>query len=345
MPKTDVIIIGAGPSGLFAAFYVGMRDLTVRVIDPMAEAGGQLSALYPDKFIYDVAGFPKVRAKELVQRLLDQVEPFEPIFTFEERAEKLEPQAEGGFRVTTSAGRSYEGRAVIITAGVGAFEPRRLDAEGVDRLEHKGLEYAVRNVDDYAGKRVLIIGGGDSAVDWALTLKDLAAHVTLIHRRETFRAHGATVNRLIAAAEAGELELLTPYELKAVLGEDEVREAVIVHKPSGRERSIDVDAVLVLTGYVSKLGPIANWELELEKNRIKVNTRMETNLPGVFAAGDITTYPGKIRLIAVGFGEAATAANHAAAFAHPELRVNPGHSTDHPPEPHPSVARTHLPGD
>ena len=342
MPKTDVIIIGAGPSGLFAAFYVGMRDLTARILDPMAEAGGQLSALYPDKYIYDVAGFPKIRAKDLVRNLLEQVEPFDPIFSFEERAETLAPQEDGGFLVTTSAGHSYRSRAVIITAGVGAFEPRRLDAEGVDRLEHKGLEYAVRNAEAYRGKRVLIIGGGDSAVDWALTLKDLAAHVTLIHRRETFRAHGATTNRLIAAAEAGELELLTPYELKAVLGEDEVREAVIVHKVTGAERSLDVDAVLALTGYVSRLGPIARWGLELEKNRIKVNTRMETSLPGVFAAGDITTYPGKIRLIAVGFGEAATAANHAAVYAHPKLRVNPGHSSDHPPEPHPSVARSSL---
>ncbi len=206
-----------------------MRGLTARILDPMAEAGGQLSALYPDKYIYDVAGFPKIRAKDLVRNPLEQVEPFDPIFFSEEHAETLAPQEDGSFLVTTSAGRSYRSRAVIITAGVGAFEPRRLDAEGVDRLEHKGLEYAVRNAEAYRGKRVLIIGGGDSAVDWALTLKDLAAHVSLIHRRGTFRAHGATVNRLIAAAEAGELELLTPYELKAVLGEEEVREAVIVH--------------------------------------------------------------------------------------------------------------------
>ncbi|WP_457629329.1 NAD(P)/FAD-dependent oxidoreductase [Oceanithermus sp.] len=304
-----------------------MRDLTARILDPMAEAGGQLSALYPDKYIYDVAGFPKIRAKDLVRNPLEQVEPFDPIFSSEERAETLAPQEDGSFLVITSARRSYRSRAVIITAGVGALEPRRLDAEGVDRLEHKGLEYAVRNAEAYRGKRVLIIGGGDSAVDWGLTLKDLAAHVSLIHRRETFRAHGATVNRLIAAAEAGELELLTPYELKAVLGEEEVREAVIVHKQTGKERSLNVDAVLALTGYVSRLGPIAHWGLELEKNRIKANTRMETSLPGVFAAGDITTYPGKIRLIAVGFGEAATAANHAAAHAHPKLRVDPGHSS------------------
>lgn len=342
MPKTDVIIIGAGPSGLFAAFYVGMRDLTTRIIDPMAEVGGQLTALYPDKFIYDVAGFPKIRAKDLVRNLLEQVKPFDPILTLEERAERLEPLGDKGFAVTTSSGRTYQSRAVIITAGVGAFEPRRLEAEGVERLEHKGFEYAVRNVEDYRGKRVLIIGGGDSAVDWALTLKDLADQVTLIHRRDTFRAHGATVNRLIAAAEAGELTILTPYELKAVLGEEQVREAIIANKQTGEQRNLDVDAVLALTGYVSKLGPIAHWGLELEKNRIKVDTRMQTNLPGVFAAGDITTYPGKIRLIAVGFGEAATAANHAAAFAHPELRVNPGHSSDHPPEERPSVARSSL---
>ena len=342
MPKTDVIIIGAGPSGLFAAFYVGMRDLTARIIDPMAEVGGQLSALYPDKFIYDIAGFPKIRAKELVRNLVEQVKPFDPIYTLEERAERLEPLDEGGFAVTTSSGRTYLSRAVIITAGVGAFEPRRIEAEGVARLEHKGLEYAVRDARAYAGKRLLIIGGGDSAVDWTLTLKDLADQVTLIHRREAFRAHGATVNRLIAAAEAGELTILTPYELQAVLGEEWVREAVIVDKKTGATRNLDVDAVLVLTGYVSKLGPITHWGLELEKNRIKVDTRMETNIPGVFAAGDITTYPGKIRLIAVGFGEAATAANHAAAFAHPRLRVDPGHSSDHPPEGRPSVARSSL---
>ncbi|AEB12595.1 NAD(P)/FAD-dependent oxidoreductase [Marinithermus hydrothermalis] len=333
-PYSDVLIVGAGPSGLFAGFYVGLRGLSVRLIDPLPEPGGQLSALYPEKYIYDVAGFPKVRAKDLVDRLVEQLAPFQPAYALGERAETLE-EADGLFRVTTSQGRAYRARAVIVTAGVGAFQPRGLEAPGIREFEGRGVAYAVRRVQEYAGRRVLIVGGGDSAVDWALGLKDVA-QVTLIHRRAQFRAHAATVQQLLRAAEAQELEVLTPYEVREVTGDTQVRRAVIFHNQTGEERTLEVDAVLVLTGYVTRLGPLANWGLELERNKIKVNSRMETSRPGVFAAGDIVTYPGKLPLIALGFGEAAIAANHAAVYAHPELKVNPGHSSEKPPQGAPS---------
>jgi thioredoxin reductase len=337
MLRTDVTVIGAGPAGLFAAFYVGMRDLTVRIIDPLPEPGGQLMALYPEKYIYDVAGFPKILAKDLVSNLVEQLEPFKPIYNLGERAEKLE-ELNGDFHITTSSGHTYVTGAVIIAAGVGAFEPRKVGCPGEAEFTGKGVYYAVKSKAEFAGKRVLIVGGGDSAADWTLGLKDIA-EVTLIHRREQFRAHAATVNQMIEAAEAGEVKILTPYELKEIRGDGRVREAVIFNNTTKEETVLGVDAVIILAGYLSKLGPLATWGLEMEGNKkIKVlDATMRTSRPGIFACGDVASYNGKLPLICLGFGEASIAANYAAAHAHPELKVNPGHSSERDEVPTPAA--------
>jgi len=327
MEHTDVIVIGAGPAGLFAGFYVGMRGLSFRFLDPLPEPGGQLTALYPEKYIYDVAGFPKIYARDLVRGLVEQLAPFHPIYSLGERAETLTREGDL-FRVATSLGHTYTAKAVIIAAGAGAFEPRRLGAPGEKELEGRGVYYAVRAKAEFQGKRVLIVGGGDSAVDWALNLLDTAGAITLIHRRPQFRAHEASVQELMRAHEAGRLRVLTPYEVRRLEGDTWVRRAVIFHNQTQEEEALEVDAVLILAGYLTKLGPLAHWGLALEKNKIKVDTTMATSLPGVFACGDIVTYPGKLPLIALGFGEAAIAANHAAAYANPALKVNPGHSSE-----------------
>jgi len=324
---TDLLIVGAGPTGLAAAFYAGMRGLTVRLVDPLEEAGGQLVALYPEKFIYDVVGFPKIKAAELAARLVAQLAPFHPRYALGERAERLLPE-NGGFKLTTEKGRVYRGRAVIIASGLGIFEPRRVGAEGELEFEGKGLEYALRDPKAVEGKRVLIVGGGDSALDWALTLKQ-TARVTLIHRRNSFRAHERSVEELRAAAEADELEVLTPYVLKAVRGGDRVEAVEIENLQDKHRRTLAADVVLILAGFLTKPGPIQAWGLTMDKGKIVVDTRMETNIPGVFAAGDTVTYPGKLKLLQVNFGEAATAANYAASYITGE-KAFPGHSSDRP---------------
>ncbi len=321
---TDLIIVGAGPTGLAAAFYAGMRGLSSRLVDPLSEPGGQLVALYPEKYIYDVVGFPKIKAADLAARLVAQVEPFHPIFALEERAETLEEDREG-FLLTTHKGHTYRARAVIVAAGLGVFEPRRVGAEGERELEGRGVFYAVKYPEEFKGKEVLIVGGGDSAVDWALMLKNIA-RVTLIHRRKTFRAHEKSVKELLEAAERGELKVKTPYALKAVRGDDWVKEAEIENLETGAREVLPVDAVLILAGFLTKPGPLANWGLKLEGNKIVVNTRMETSRKGVFAAGDAVTYPGKLKLLQINFGEAATAAHYAAAYLTGE-RAQPGHKS------------------
>ncbi len=325
--ETDLIVVGAGPTGLAAAFYAGMRGLSVRLVDPLPEPGGQLVALYPEKYIYDVVGFPKIKAADLAARLVAQLAPFHPIYALEERAEGL-ADFPGGFRLTTDRGHAYTARAVIVTSGLGVFQPRRVGAEGEAELEGRGLFYAVRRPEEFRDKRVLIVGGGDSAVDWALALQNLA-RVTLIHRRRTFRAHEKSVALLLEAARRGELSVKTPYALKAVRGDDWVHEATVADLESGALETLPVDAVLVLAGFLTKPGPITGWGLAMEGGKIAVNTRMETSRPGVYAAGDAVTYPGKLKLIQVNFGEAATAANHAAASI-TGGKAYPGHSSDRP---------------
>ena len=317
----DITIVGGGPAGLFAAFYGGMRQASVKIIESMPQLGGQLAALYPEKYVYDVAGFPKIKAQELVNNLVEQAMMFKPTICLGEKVLKItKDETSGIFTLTTDKGE-HASRAVIIAAGVGAFEPRRLTVPGTERFEGKNLHYFMKHLDQFKGQRVAVLGGGDSAVDWALMLEPIASEVHLIHRRDTFRAHEASVVKL----QNSPVKIWTPYEVKAVEGTEQI-ETVVIQK--GEETTvIPVDAVIVSYGFVSSLGPIQDWGLMLEKGSIVVNSRMETNIPGIYAIGDINTYEGKIKLIAVGLGEAPTAVNNAKNYIDPTVRVQPQHSS------------------
>lgn len=320
---SDLIIIGGGPAGMFAAFYGGMRQASVTIIESMPQLGGQLAALYPEKYIYDVAGFPKVTAQELVNNLYKQMEHFQPNLRLEEKVISVVKNEERHFVVTTDKGE-YSSKAVIITAGVGAFEPRRLEVEGAARFEKTNLHYFVNDLNAFKGKKVLISGGGDSAVDWALMLEPIAEQVTLIHRRDKFRAHEHSVENLMAS----KVNIVTPSEIVELHGEETINKVTLSHIKTKETQEIEVDDVIINFGFVSSLGPIAEWGISIESNSILVDTRMETNIPGIFAAGDITTYPGKLKLIAVGFGEAPTAVNNAKVYLDPDARLSPGHSSN-----------------
>ena len=322
----DITIIGGGPTGLFAAFYAGMRGASTRIIDSLPELGGQLTALYPEKYIFDVGGFPKVLAKDLAKNLIQQALQFEPEVLLDEEVCELEQEGDG-YRLVCRSG-TYGTRSVVIAGGKGAFEPMRLDALGYDELLHRGIEYAVKDPEAYRGKRVVIVGGGDSALDWTLILKDLAASLTLVHRRDGWRAHETSVQRMESAAQAGEIDLRTFHEVREIRGADRVEAAVVFDNRTDEETVIEADAVLTFLGFKPDLGPIKNWGLDVEKNRIKVDGLMGTNRPGVYAAGDVVDYEGKLELIATGFAEAAVAVNNAVHYVDPGARVNPGHSTN-----------------
>jgi len=322
----DLTIIGGGPTGLFAAFYAGLRGISARIIDTMPELGGQLSALYPEKYIYDVGGFPRVLARDLAKNLIEQGTQFGADIRLEEQVESL-IREENGFTVTTDRGR-YPTRTVLIAGGKGAFAARKLECPGYDDLLGKGVAHHVKDPALYEGKRVLVVGGGDSAVDWVLNLKDRTERLILIHRREGFRAHAHSMAQMRRAVEDGELELLLHREVRELHGDDCVRAVTIFDNRTNEDTTFEVDAVLALIGFKPDLGPIASWGLELHKNTIAVNHRMETNIPGVFAAGDIASYDGKLELIVTGFSEAAMAVNHAVHTINPKARYNPGHSTN-----------------
>ncbi len=322
----DVTIIGGGPTGLFAAFYAGLRGVSARIIDSLPELGGQLTALYPEKYIYDVGGLPQILARDLARNMIEQGLQFGADVRLEEQVQEL-IRTEDGFVLTTNKAR-YPTKAVVIAAGKGAFTPRVLECPGYDRLLGKGVSYHVKDPSQYDGKRVLIVGGGDSAVDWALNLKDRTKRLILIHRREGFRAHAHSMAQLREAVDQGKVELLTHREVREIHGEDGVCAATIFDNRTDEDERIEVDAVLTLIGFKPDLGPIATWGLELERNSIRVGRTMETNIPGVFAAGDIATYEGKLELIATGYAEAAIAVNYAVHHIDPKARVNPGHSTN-----------------
>jgi thioredoxin reductase len=324
--RRDINIIGGGPVGLFAAFYAGMRGATVRIIDSLPELGGQLMALYPEKYIYDVGGFPRITGKALARSLIEQGTQFDPEIHLEEQVQELERDGEGF--VLHTARTAYPSRTVLIAAGKGAFAPRVLDCPGYDELLGKGVEYHVRDPAAYEGQKILIVGGGDSAVDWALDLKDRTRALTLIHRRKGFRAHAQSMNLLDQAVDDGTVDLLTFREVREIHGTDRVTGATIFDNRTDEDTRLDVDAVLALIGFRPDLGPLASWGLELERNTIRVSSSMETNIPGVFGAGDIAHYEGKLELIATGFAEAAVAVNHAVHHIDPDARVNPGHSTN-----------------
>jgi ferredoxin/flavodoxin---NADP+ reductase len=318
----DITIIGGGPTGLFAAFYCGMRDATCNIIDSLPALGGQLAELYPEKYIYDVGGFPKIRARDLVDRLKEQAFQYHPTVHLNERAQQLQRREDGIFELTTDK-RVHLSRAVLICGGIGMFTPRKLPAEGVEAYEGKGLSYYLDNLDNYRGHNVLVIGGGDTALDFALMLEEVANSVTLIHRRDGFRAHEETVKKLMDST----VDVRTFVEMKAIHGNGKVEKVDLVHNKTKEVTELAVDSIVSGLGFSASLGPINEWGLEIENNEIVVNTKMETNIPGVYAAGDIVTYPGKVKLIATGFGEAPTAVNNAKTFIDPDARLSPGHSS------------------
>lgn len=323
MDLYDITIIGAGPTGLFAAYYAGFRALRTKIIDSQSDLGGQVTALYPDKYIYDVAGFPKILGKDLIRNQIEQAMQYNPTVVLNERVEVLERLPDGHYRLVTHTGQEHFTRVVLIAAGIGAFTPKKYNRPELDRYEGRGLFFSVRNREDFRDRRVLVVGGGDSALDWALNLLPITRELTLIHRREQFRAHEDSVRKLMSS----DAKVKLFYELKALEGNERVERAVIFNNRTKEEEVLEVDAVLAFLGLVSNLGPIREWGLQIEDDSIVVNTKMETNLPGVYAAGDITTYPGKLKLIATAYGEAATAVNNAYTYLNPGAKAFPGHSS------------------
>jgi ferredoxin/flavodoxin---NADP+ reductase len=318
--QVDVAIVGAGPTGLFAAYYAGFRGLSTTVIDALPEPGGQVTAMYPEKLIYDVAGFPVIRGRDLVANLVEQAATFSPEYLLGVRAESLSYVDEKPV-LALSDGTVLHCGAIIITGGLGSFTARPLPA--ADSFAGTGIVYFVPHLDDLDGHNVVIVGGGDSAFDWALSLSPIAKSVTLIHRRDKFRAHAATVARV----QELPVEIIVNAEVTRILGDDGLTGAVV--QARGCEpRELPADTVVAALGFTADLGPLAQWGMALDKRHILVDSRMATNLPRVFAAGDISEYPGKVRLIATGFGEAATAINNAAIVIDPSAHLFPGHSSD-----------------
>ncbi|WP_312098516.1 NAD(P)/FAD-dependent oxidoreductase [Niallia sp.] len=318
----DITVIGGGPVGMFTAFYGGMRQATVKIIESLPALGGQLTALYPEKYIYDIAGFPKIRAQELVDNLEEQMKKFEQSIVLEQAVQTVEKQGDGVFKITTDKEVHYS-KTIIITAGNGAFQPRKLELEQAKDYEGKNLYYFINDLNQFAGKKVMVFGGGDSAVDWALMLEPIADTVYLAHRRDKFRAHEHSVENL----KNSKVNIKTPYVPSELVGDEEIKQVILENVTTQEKEIIDVDAVIVNYGFVSSLGPIKEWGFEIQKNSIVVNSKMETNIPGIYAAGDICTYDGKVKLIATGFGEAPTAVNNAKTYMDPKARVQPLHST------------------
>lgn len=326
MREVDVVIVGAGPTGLFAAYYAGFRGLSTAVVDTLPEVGGQVAAMYPEKVIFDVAGFPAIKGRDLVANLVEQAAPFHPEYLLGVRAEHLshadgESHADGKPVLTLSDGSQLRCGAIIITGGLGSFTPRRLPA--ADSFGGSGVVYFVPQLDEHAGQDVIIVGGGDSAFDWALALQPLARSVTLVHRRDKFRAHASTVARVRGLP----IEIIVNAEVTKIFGDGRVSGVEVVQR-GGESRILPADTIVAALGFTADLGPIATWGLTLDRRHIVVDSTMATNLPRVFAAGDICEYPGKVRLIATGFGEAATAVNNAAIIINPSAHLFPGHSSD-----------------
>ena len=304
MIKTDILIIGAGPTGLFTVFEAGLLKLKCHLIDALPQPGGQCSEIYPKKPIYDIPAFPDILAGDLVDNLLKQIEPFQPGFTLGERAESIEKQEDGSFIVTTNKGTQHQAPIVAIAGGLGSFEPRKPPISAINQFEDKGVEYIIRDPELYRNKKVVISGGGDSALDWSIFLADVASSVTLIHRRNEFRGALDSVEKVQELKDTGKIELITPAEVTAITGTDRLEGVTI--KTGDQVIEKKCDHFIPLFGLAPKLGPIADWGLEIEKNAIKVNNALDyqTNIPGIYAIGDVNTYPGKLKLILCGFHEA-----------------------------------------
>ncbi|MBP2367683.1 NAD(P)/FAD-dependent oxidoreductase [Pseudonocardia parietis] len=319
---TDILIVGAGPTGLYGAYCAGFRGLRTVLVDALPQCGGQITALYPEKEIRDIAAVPGSRGREVVDALKAQADAYDPIYLLGRQAVGLTHSADGRPQVTLSDGTVVDAGAVVLTAGIGTFTPRALPAG--EEFLGRGLSYFVPDPTEHADRDVLVVGGGDSAVDWALALHPIARSVTLVHRRATFRAHAASVREVHECGAA----VVTDARVSALFGDDRLREAHLRVDGEDEVRVLKVDAVVAALGFISNLGPLLDWGVELDRRAIVVDTRMRTTVDRVYAAGDVTTYPGKVRLMSVGFGEVATAMNNAAVAMDPELSLFPGHSTD-----------------
>jgi thioredoxin reductase (NADPH) len=305
MIKTDILIIGAGPTGLFAVFEAGLLKLKCHLIDALPQPGGQCSEIYPKKPIYDIPAYPEILAGDLTDKLMEQCKQFQPGFTLGERAETIEKQENGSFIVTTNKGTKHQAPVVAIAGGLGSFEPRKPLLANIEDFEDKGVEYMIKEPEMYRGKHVVIAGGGDSALDWSIFLTDVAESVTLVHRRNEFRGHLDSVEKVQELKNLGKINLITPAEITAINGDSKLR-SVEITKEGEAPFILETDHFIPLFGLSPKLGPIADWGLEIEKNAIKVNNALDyqTNIPGIFAIGDVNTYPGKLKLILCGFHEA-----------------------------------------
>ena len=322
----DLTIIGAGPSGLFATFYAGLRQMKTKVIDALEEPGGQVAVLYPEKYIFDVPGYSRILAKDLVKSLVEQAFQYNPTIVYGERVTSLH-KTNGVIELGTDKGTKHLSKAVLVAAGVGAFSPNRLEAKGAADYEGKGVYYYVKDKSVFKDKNLLIVGGGDSAVDWALNIKDIAKKITLVHRRDVFRAHEGSVSELMKS----NVDVKLFYEVRSVSGDgSNLTKAVVFDNRSQAETTLDVDAILVNIGFRADLGPIKDWGLQIDGREIRTNGKMETNIPGVFVAGDIAgPHDGvKLNLIATGYAQAALAVNVAKAFVDPNSKIFPGHSSE-----------------
>lgn len=319
----DTTIIGGGPVGIFTAFYAGMREMSVNIIDSLPILGGQLSTLYPEKYIYDIAGFPKIRAQELIDNLIEQMEQFPVLKSLGESVVTITKLDNGYFEIETTIQKHYS-KTIIISAGNGSFTPKLAGVPNEEHFKDANVHYFVQNMDQFQSKNVAILGGGDSAVDWALMLEPIANKVYLIHRRDKFRAHEHSVSQLLQS----KVEIVTPYRPDRFVGDSKVEQVVLKHAKADEQKVLnDIDDVLVNFGFISSLGPIANWGLEIKEQSIVVNSKMQTNIEGIYAVGDICTYDGKVKLIATGFGEAPIAISNAKVSINPEATVQPQHST------------------
>ncbi|WP_233881897.1 NAD(P)/FAD-dependent oxidoreductase [Tenacibaculum piscium] len=321
MITTDILIIGAGPTGLFTVFEAGLLKLRCHLIDALPQQGGQCSEIYPKKPIYDIPAYPEILAGDLTDKLMEQIKQFEPGFTLGERAETIEKQEDGSFIVTTNKGTQHQAPVVAIAGGLGSFEPRKPPIPNIANFEDNGVEYMIKEPELYRNKDVVIAGGGDSALDWSIFLTDIAKSVTLVHRRNEFRGALDSVDKVQELKDAGKINLITPAEIKGIIGDNHV-EGVVIAEKEKEEYTLNCDHFIPLFGLSPKLGPIGNWGLEIEKNAIKVNNALDyqTNIPGIYAIGDVNTYPGKLKLILCGFHEATLMCQSAFKIIYPDKK-------------------------
>lgn len=318
----DLTIVGGGPTGIFAAFQCGMNNITCRIVESMSQLGGQLAALYPEKHIYDVAGFPAVAAAGLVDSLWQQTERYQPAIILGETVTRYRKLDDGSFEVTTSSGSRYLSKALLIAAGLGAFSPRKLpQLTNIDGLEGSSVFYAVKNVRDFVGKQVVIVGGGDSALDWTVGLLPSAVRVTLVHRMHEFQGHGKTAREVVEAKESGQIDVFMDTEVRSVDVADGKLTMVHLQSKDGSQRSVEADCLLLLIGFKSNLGPLAGWDLDLFDNSLVVDSHMKTSVDGLYAAGDIAYYPGKLKIIQTGLSDAAMAVRHSLTYIKPHEKI------------------------